>query len=45
MKNNEHSICQMVNTVKKFNGIKPFLWYFTMNVTYFISKVMRILNY
>ncbi|WP_158996017.1 hypothetical protein [Mucilaginibacter sp. L196] len=45
MKINTHSICQMVNTVRKSNGIKPYLWYITMNVTYFISKLMRILNY
>nr|NYE66336.1 hypothetical protein [Mucilaginibacter sp. E4BP6] len=45
MKINTHSICEMVNTVRKSNSIKPFLWYVAMNVTYFISKVMRILNY
>ena len=45
MKINTHSICEMVNTVRKSNGIKSYLWYVTMNVTYFISKLMRILNY
>jgi hypothetical protein len=45
MKINVHSICQMVNTVKKSNGVKTYLWYLTMNITYFISKIMRILNY
>ncbi|MHB8206200.1 hypothetical protein [Mucilaginibacter sp.] len=45
MKINIYSIYQMVNTVKKSNGIKTYLWYITMNVTYFIGKLMRILNY
>jgi len=45
MKINIHHFCQMVNAVKKTNGVKTYLWYITMNVTYFIGKIMRILNY
>jgi len=36
---------QLLNTVKKFNGIKPLLWYATMHATYFINKLLRVLNY
>jgi hypothetical protein len=45
MKINIQHFYQMVNTVKKTNGVKTYLWYITMNVTYFIGKIMRILNY
>jgi hypothetical protein len=36
---------QLFNTVKKFNGIKSLLWLTTMHITYYITRLMRILNY
>ena len=36
---------QLLNTVKKFNGIKPLLWYATMHITFFINRLLKLLNY
>jgi hypothetical protein len=45
MKPNTHTFYHLLNTVKKTNGIKLFLMYEITNVIYFISKLMRALNY
>jgi hypothetical protein len=45
MQVNTHLFCQLLNTVKKFNGIKPLLWFTVLNIGYYVTKIMRILNY
>jgi len=45
MKANTHNFYHLFNTVRKSNGIKPFLWYTATNITYYITKLLRILNY
>lgn len=36
---------QLFNTVKKSNDFKSTLFYLATSSTYFINKLMRILNY
>ncbi len=45
MKPNIHDFYHLLNTVRKSNGIKSFLLYEVTNVSFFISKLMRALNY
>jgi len=45
MKANIHDFYHLLNAVKKSNGIKSYLWYAAMNISYFVSRLMRILNY
>jgi hypothetical protein len=45
MKANIDNFYHLLNAVKKSNGIKSYLWYAATNFSYFISRLMRILNY
>ena len=45
MKEYLHNFYHFLNTVRKSNSIKPFIWYEINNITYFITRVMRALNY
>lgn len=45
MKINNHQFCQTLNSVRKSNGIKSYLWLLAMNVVLLVRRIMRILNY
>jgi len=45
MKINTDHFYQILNTVRKSNGIKTYLLYVVTSLSYFITKLMRILNY
>jgi hypothetical protein len=45
MKEYMHSFYHLLNDVRKSNDIKSLLRYEISNITYFISKLMRALNY
>ena len=45
MKTNTYPLCETINTVRKSNDIKLTFWYVATTGTFFINKVLRILNY
>jgi len=45
MKLNTDNFYQILNTVRKSNGIKTYILYLVASLGYFITKVMRVLNY
>ncbi len=45
MKTNIHHLNTIFNTVKKSNDIKVTFWYVATTGTFFIHKIMRLLNY
>jgi hypothetical protein len=45
MKSNIDNFYQLLNTVRKSNGIKSYVLYMATSFSYFITKLMRILNY
>jgi len=45
MKPNIDNFYQLLNTVRKSNGIKSYIWLAAMSITYFINRLLRILNY
>lgn len=45
MKTIIHSIGHVLNAVKKSNGLKLYFWHITLSASYFINRLMRILNY
>jgi hypothetical protein len=45
MKINTDHFYQILNTVRKSNGFKTYLLYVITSLSYFITKLMRILNY
>jgi hypothetical protein len=45
MKTNNHNFYQLLNAVKKSNGIKSYLWYQATSTVYFINRILRVLNY
>lgn len=40
-----NSIHQILNAVKNTNGIKLHIWYGVTTFTYFVNKILRLLNY
>jgi hypothetical protein len=45
MKANIDNFYHLLNAVKKSNGIKSYLQYAAISLSYFITRLMRILNY
>jgi len=45
MKTNNRHFCQTLNSVKKSNGLRSYLWLTAISLVFFISRIMRILNY
>lgn len=45
MKENIHTLCNVINTVKKSNDIKTSVYYIATTGAFYITKIMRILNY
>ncbi len=36
---------QLLNTVRKSNHVKDYLWYAATNSVYHINRILRLLNY
>nr|MBB6141408.1 hypothetical protein [Mucilaginibacter sp. X5P1] len=45
MKANNQNFYQLLNTVRKTNGVKSYLWYAATNSVYHINRILRLLNY
>ncbi|SDS23191.1 hypothetical protein SAMN05216490_0781 [Mucilaginibacter mallensis] len=45
MKANNHNFYQLLNSVRKTNDVKQYLWYAATNSVYHINRILRLLNY
>ena len=45
MKTNIHHLLNMLNTVRKFNDIKLTFWFLITTGSFYVTRIMRLLNY